>query len=130
AVVDQYRAVFIDEHERTTLIGSGEVEGDAELHWRQCERPFGVLISSIELGDLCLSGLDLSRVDQLVPGRFDSIRMAHRLVIRGVLALGIKITTAKFRRAQPELRGHSAQQVLHHKHALWTAETAKRPLEG
>ena len=46
AVVDQHRAVLVDVHERAGLVEGREVEGDAELHRRERQRPLGVRVAS------------------------------------------------------------------------------------
>src|SRR5699024_94106 len=95
AVVDEHRAVFIDEHKGPALVECREVERNPEFNRCHRERSLDVRIAGIKFGDCSLPGFDVGVGYYLIPGRFESIRVPDRLVVGRILTLGIEIATTK-----------------------------------
>src|SRR5699024_9773064 len=103
----------------------GEVERDPELHRGYRQTAFDVVAAGVEGLDLELPGLQVGFADELIPAGPDPLRMADRLIVGRVLALGVEVPPPQLTSAQPQFRCDLAEDILHHEHPLRSAEAAE-----
>ncbi len=127
AVVDQDRAVLVDQHERAALVEGGEVEGDAELDAGDGESPLGVRVRGVERGDLAPAVGDVPVVLDLPPDGGDPFGVGDGLSVRCRLALSgaVEVALPQLHGVEAEQRRAPAHDVLDHQHALGAAEAAE-----
>ena len=130
AVVHQHRPVLVDVDEGAALVEGGEVEGDAELHRRERQRPLGVRVRGVEGRDLLEASLDVRLVVELLPRGGQPLGVPDRLAVRRLLAVDVEAAPTHLARVEPDQRRTASDDVLDDQHALRAAEASERRLGG